>query len=376
MARRPSTPRPTPRRRASTPPRRPAPASRRTVPSSSSRTVPAPTPAASTSAAAPVTPTSPTSPTQPTQPTQPTSPASPSTPAQPPRPERPQPSTARATRTRSASVGRPGPAPSPATRTASPGENSPEEGSGRIVQAAGRFRELVSGRPWRRRRRAIIATTMAVVLLLVAGFLTAIFLPSLQLQQVTVAGLGYVEEDQVRDSVEQYRGDSVLLLPDSEIAEAVGAVPGVHSVDVERDWPDGVRVTVTEETPVALLTKTDGTTAVLDAQGQELPAAAGEGASLVPLAVDDGSADPEGAATAMSEVLASVPDSLRGSVQEVTASSASDVRLVLALEDDGTKSVVWGDAEDAELKAKVVQALVGEPGTEIDVSSPVAPVTR
>ncbi len=217
---------------------------------------------------------------------------------------------------------------------------------------------------------------MAIVLVLVAGLITAIFLPSLQLQQVTVAGLGYVEEETVRESVEQYRGDSVVLLPTSGIAEDVGAVPGVHSVEVERDWPDGVRVTVTEEPPVALLTKTDGTTSVVDAQGQELPAAAGEGASLVPLAVDDGSADPEGAATAMSEVLASVPDQLRGSVQEVAASSASDVRLVLGLEDGGTKSVVWGDSDDAELKAEVVQALIAEPGTEIDVSSPVAPVTR
>jgi cell division protein FtsQ len=63
-------------------------------------------------------------------------------------------------------------------------------------------------------------------------------------------------------------------------------------------------------------------------------------------------------------------------VREVTASSTSDVTLVLALEDGGTKTVVWGDAHDAELKADVVQALLGQPGTIIDVSSPVAPVTR
>ena len=109
---------------------------------------------------------------------------------------------------------------------------------------------------------------------------------------------------------------------------------------------------------------------------EELPAAAGEGQSLTPLAVESGAEDPEGAATAMSEVLATVPSPLRGAITQVTASSASDVTLELALEDGGTKTVVWGDAHDAELKAEVVQALLGRPGDVIDVSSPVAPVTR
>jgi cell division protein FtsQ len=78
----------------------------------------------------------------------------------------------------------------------------------------------------------------------------------------------------------------------------------------------------------------------------------------------------------MTDVMAGMPEPLRGAVQEVTASSQSDVTVVLALEDGATKTVVWGDAHDAELKAEVVQALLGQPGTVIDVSSPVAPVTR
>src|SRR5699024_1234400 len=79
---------------------------------------------------------------------------------------------------------------------------------------------------------------------------------------------------------------------------------------------------------------------------------------------------------AMSEVLAEMPGEMRGAVQEVTASSQSDGTLEIALECGGAKTVVWGDAQDAELKAEVVQALLGRPGGVIDVSSPVAPVTR
>lgn len=211
---------------------------------------------------------------------------------------------------------------------------------------------------------------------LIAAFVAAVSLPALQLQEVSVEGVGYVDEAQVDSAVSPDLGSSVLLLPTSEIAARVEEVPGVHSAEVERAWPDGVRVTITEATPVGMLTTTDGSAVVVDAEGVELPAEAGEGTDLVPLSVENGSADPEGAAEAMSEVLGSVPESLRGSVKQVTASSSSDVHLQLELEDAGTKTVVWGDSADSELKAKVVLALLEQPGSEIDVSSPVAPVTR
>ncbi|MGO1946765.1 cell division protein FtsQ/DivIB [Brachybacterium alimentarium] len=263
----------------------------------------------------------------------------------------------------------------PSTTTAPTGEDT-APGGGRVVHAAGRFRELVAGRPWRRRRRLILAVAAGVVAVLVALAVTAIFLPALQLREISVSGLGYVDEDEVRGAVSSDVGDSMVLLPTADIAERVSDVPGVHDVQVERNWPDGVEVTVTESTPVGLLTTTDGSTVVIGAEGEELPEAAAEGETLVPLTVEPGAIDPEGAATAMREVLANIPDSLRGSVKEATASSASDVNLVLTLEDGGTKSVVWGDSADAELKAEVVEALLDQPGSEIDVSSPVAPVTR
>ncbi|MDN5899189.1 MAG: FtsQ-type POTRA domain-containing protein [Brachybacterium sp.] len=245
-----------------------------------------------------------------------------------------------------------------------------------MVQAAGRFRELVAGRPWRRRRRAILAGTAIAALVVVAALVTAIFLPALQVHEVAVDGTGYVEEAEVRTIAAPRADGSVLLVPTGEIAEEVGALPGVASVDVERIWPDGVRVSITETTPIAVLTGLDGTSVVVGEDGQQLPAAAGEGETLVPLAVSSGSTDPEGAAAAMSEVLAEMPASLRGAVREVSASTTSDVSFELALEGGGTTTVVWGDARDAELKTEVVQALLGQPGSVIDVSSPVAPVTR
>ena len=251
-----------------------------------------------------------------------------------------------------------------------------ERGGERVVQAADRFRGLVAGRPWRRRRRAIITGAVITALLLLAALSAAIWLPALRLQQITVSGLGYVQEQTVREQLDGRLGDSVLLLPTEAISEDVTTIPGVHSAQVERRWPDGMHVTVVEAEPVAQLTRADGTAAVVDASGAELPPEAAEGATLVPLTVAPTSQDPEGAAEALTEVLAELPDPLRPALQGMTASSPSDVTFTLALEDGGTKTVVWGDSRDAELKGEVVQALLPEPGSVIDVSSPVAPVTR
>lgn len=264
----------------------------------------------------------------------------------------------------------------PAESQAEPGTLREERAPGRVVQATDRFRGLVAGRPWRRRRRAIITGAVVAALLLIAALSAAIWMPALRLQQISVSGLGYVEERAVREQLDPRIGDSVLLLPTDAIGEQVAQIPGIQSAEVERRWPDGMHVSVVESQPAAQLTRADGTTAVVDAAGEDLPAAAAEGATLLPLTVAPTSQDPDGAAEAMIQVLAELPAPLRPAVTGMTASSPSDVTFTLALEDGGSKTVVWGDSRDAELKGKVVQALLPEPGSVIDVSSPIAPVTR
>src|SRR5699024_2601984 len=154
-----------------------------------------------------------------------------------------------------------------------------------VVQATERFRSLVAGRPWRRRRRAIIGTLAAVAVLLVAALSAAIWLPALQLQQVTVSGDDYVDQQQVRSSVDSRLGHSVLLLPTSAVAEEMTEVPGVRSAEVERRWPDGPHVTLTARQPSASVERPDGPTAILHEECVEPPPEAGGGATLVPLEV-------------------------------------------------------------------------------------------
>lgn len=264
------------------------------------------------------------------------------------------------------------PAPAPA-RDASTTDGAR---GGVLVPAADRFRDLVRPRPWRRRRRAIIVTAAVLVLALVAAILTLLYAPYFRVQQVSVRGTSYVDAAAVEEAVASGKGTSILTLPTGDLARSAASVPGVRTAEVSRSWPHGVAVTIVEREPLATVTEAGGSTVIVDAEGVPLPDAAAQDRHLVPLQVGEGSVDDAGATHAMLDVLAALPDDLRGRVTAITATTPTDVTLAVRTDSHGDKTLVWGDAKDSELKGQVTAALLETPGTVIDVSSPVAPVTR
>ncbi|MDN6680201.1 MAG: cell division protein FtsQ/DivIB, partial [Yaniella sp.] len=76
--------------------------------------------------------------------------------------------------------------------------------------------------------------------------------------------------------------------------------------------------------------------------------------------------------------LGSLPDDLRDQVRAASGSSIDSIELELT----SGKVVMWGNNEDAEKKAKVLEALLGLEDdeaaqiSEYDVSAPDFPVTR
>lgn len=278
--------------------------------------------------------------------------------------------------------------PSPSSRT-SPSSRMPATASGEesgssgstVVAAAERFR--FGRRPWLRHRRTVLLSVLGVVVLLVAVVVCGLTLPQLKVQEVQVQGAGYVDGDDIQQAAEPHLGSSILLAPTQDVARAVESVPGVQSAEVTRGWPDKLSVRITERTPLAKVSNGSGDPEIIDADGVVLPAAAAdEDTPLVPLTLAKGTKDEEGTRHAMLEVLAALPKDLRAQVTKISASTPSDVSLKVEAsgDDDGakarTKTVVWGDAEDSELKAEVTATLLDQPGTTIDVSSPVAPITR
>lgn len=275
-----------------------------------------------------------------------------------------------------AATGARGPAPTARARGA--GESA-APGAGRrdgaLVPAADRFRDLVRPRPWRRRRRMAVIGVLVTLVVIGLAVAAVAFLPAFRIDTVAVRGTGYVDPAAVRSAVSDARGTSILRVSTGDLERSARAVPGVRTASVRRSWPHSLTVTVTERVPLATVSE-HGTTVVVDGSGVPLPDRAGTGRHLVPLAVGDGSTDPSGATRAMLDVVGSLPSSLRGRVTAVTSTTASDVTLAVTTEHHGSKTLVWGTAQDGSLKARVTAALLEADGTVIDVSSPVAPVTR
>ncbi|WP_324277414.1 cell division protein FtsQ/DivIB [Blastococcus brunescens] len=149
------------------------------------------------------------------------------------------------------------------------------------------------GRMTRRRRRlvqlvAALAAVAAVAWLLLAG-------PVLAVRDVRVDGLVTLPAEQVQEAAGIGDG-TPLLRVDVEAAEArVGRLPQVSAVEVTRNWPDSVVITVVERVPVAIVGQ-PGRRSLVDADGVLFDMVTGsppEG--VVPLLVD--SPGPEDPAT-------------------------------------------------------------------------------
>ncbi|OLT22292.1 hypothetical protein BJF78_07910 [Pseudonocardia sp. CNS-139] len=158
------------------------------------------------------------------------------------------------------------------------------------------------------------------------------------------------------------------------VAERVGALPAVASVDVSRTWPHTVTVVVAERVPVATLDTPDGP-ALVDASGaartarpSARPARTG-GARHLP------ATRPRLAAVAGAR--RGCPAAVRPEVESVRATVAvpgAPAQVTIGLR--GGREVRWGTPERAAEKGAVLVALLTQPGHVYDVTSPDLPTIR
>lgn len=269
--------------------------------------------------------------------------------------------TARSRRARG--TGRP-----PSDRLGNQRRSTPRRPTGPVTPLSRRH-----GRP---RRRALqlagVVGAVAVLLwLLLAG-------PLLAVRAVQVDGLVTLPADQVQEAAGIGSG-TPLLRVDVDTAEArVARLPQVASVEVTRDWPDSVVITVVERVPVAVVGEA-GQRSLVDADGVLFDmVTGGTPDGVVPL--DVASPGPEDPATmAGIAAIASLPGAVREQVARAAATGPDDIVLTLG---DGTV-VRWGDATDSRAKSAALVGLLQqigsgalEPAGTIDVSTPDAVVLR
>lgn len=218
----------------------------------------------------------------------------------------------------------------------------------------------------RRRRRIILAVVAGVVGVgaVAVGLLRS---PLLAVDQIQVVGAETTDRSAVTAASGVHRGDAIVDVDPALVRADVMALPSVASARVERVWPHTVRITVTEEIPLA--TFDAGGRSVLVGRGGRIlseigsPAATGGSAEVRHVVVAAGVvahlgrpgamlADDLAPTVAMVEQL---PPRLAARMQEVSV--GADGALSVTLRDDGGR-VDLGAPEDVPAKLLATESIL------------------
>lgn len=287
-----------------------------------------------------------------------------------PAPARPAPAKRRFTRAKTAGSR---PAVSNAAGSAAAGSAGPQPGA----SAAGGATVLSFPEPAHRRRRRVwligIASTAALVALVMG---VVVFSPILAIRNIQVAGNDLAPTAEVLAALEPLNGRPLPQVGPDLVLGMLESLPAVGAVTLEADAPSTLIVHVQERHPVALL-QNGATFALVDEAGTELLQVPDRSAAALPV-IDGSRAPSDGPVfTAITGVLAALPEDVLAMLDHASAASIDSVELTLV---DG-KTVQWGNPADSALKAKVLEALLKAPAGETkvsvyDVSTPRQPVTR
>jgi cell division protein FtsQ len=228
----------------------------------------------------------------------------------------------------------------------------------------------------RLRRNIIVAA--CIVTALVAGLLAAaVYSPVFAVQAVSVDGTRMLTPEQVQDALEPLHGKPLPQVHDDEVRQLLQPLVQVKEVTTEARPPSVLVVHIRERTPVALV-KQGEVFQLVDVDGVQLGTT--QDPASIQLPVIDGGAGVIGKDLfkAITAVLAALPADVLAKLSDASAKSADAVELKLV---DG-QTIVWGNAGERELKAKVLEALLKAPADPknpvqvYDVSVPRHPVTR
>jgi cell division protein FtsQ len=232
------------------------------------------------------------------------------------------------------------------------------------------------GSPRARRRRRRLGTALGVLAAL-AVLLGVLFLsPLLAVRDVSVRGAELTDPARVEAALEPYRGVPLTRISKQEVRETVGQIPQVRSIEVLLEPPHRLVVELHERVPVAAV-EDGGEFVVVDSEGVELTVAADAEEAAVPVVTGGREVLATERFDVIADVLAALPESVLAQLRTASAESLSSVELAFT---DG-RTVVWGTAEESELKAQVLRELVEARGAgtgieTYDVSSPTRPVVR
>ncbi|WP_311764295.1 cell division protein FtsQ/DivIB [Arthrobacter ipis] len=243
---------------------------------------------------------------------------------------------------------------------------------------AGQNNVLAFPEPRGRRIRRNILVAVCVTAALVAGLIVAaVYSPVLALQSVSITGTKLLKPAQVQAALKPILGKPLPQVSESEVNALLKPLVQIKSVTTQAHPPSVLVVQVQERVPVALV-KRGKDYMLVDVDGVRLSTTADP--ASVKLPVIDGGAGTIGKDLfqATAEVLGALPANVLAKLSNASAKSVDAVELRLL---DG-QTVIWGNAGEKELKARVLEALLkvpadpANPVSTYDVSVPRHPVTR
>ena len=239
-----------------------------------------------------------------------------------------------------------------------------------MTTTPGEFKKALQAKRRRQHRTRWIVLGSGLLVLLLAGIATWLvwFSSVFAATEVRVNGLSLLTEQQVTDAAAVELGGPLAAQDVDAIRGRVAALAPVAEVRVERHFPHTIEITVTERT-LAYVWMDGDVAHWVDANGVVFHEGGetAQGIVKVNIAVPDQRLLKD-VATVVSAVVPVLGD-------RITLLKASAVdRIEIQLSDGDT--VVWGSAEQSQVKAQVLSVLLSQDASVYDVSAPHAPTTR
>nr|WP_232531356.1 FtsQ-type POTRA domain-containing protein [Microlunatus antarcticus] len=191
----------------------------------------------------------------------------------------------------------------------------------------------------------------------------------LDTRSVAVSGTRALTPEQVTAAAAVPLGRPLARQDLDAVARRATALPQVSAAQVTRDWPNTVRVTVTEREPLLAVAQPGGFL-IADKAGVVFAAETTRPTGVVEVAADPANRP---LLVELGSVVLSLPKDVRDQVTSIAATTPDSIQLKTT----SGITIIWGDSSQSELKAQVAVALLDSgPKTTIDVSAPHTPAVR
>lgn len=268
----------------------------------------------------------------------------------------------------------------PAAKKKAPKKQSAARSAAAEAKKATRERKKAERKEYRRftvatRQRRLnwtIGVGSVVALVILVIILTTS--PIMSLRTIRVEGVNRLTNAEVVDQLQPLAGLPLARISAADVARELADVPLIQSVDTRVELPGTLAVSITERTPLAVVSTPTGFD-VVDQAGVVLWSDTVRPTEF-PLVGIAPNAESKGFQAIVS-ALAAIPSDVLRRIEQITASSTDTVAFTLR---DSNHQVLWGSSEFSAQKARALPAALQAAGSGgaklIDLSTPETVVIR